>query len=56
MEFKDNKELEEFVEVATMIKYFKAKKVPVPEEVIEMLAEEKDSSEVFSVLYEMATG
>ena len=56
MEFKDNKELEEFIEVATMIKYFQSKKVPVPEEVIEMLAEEKDSSEVFSVLYEMATG
>ena len=55
MEFENNKELEEFIQVATMIKYFKAKSVPVPEDVIAMLEEGKDSSEVFSVLYEMAT-
>ena len=55
MEFKNNKELEEFIEAATIIKYYKAKKVPVPEEVIVELEANKDSSEIFSVLYDMAT-
>ena len=55
MDFKNNKELEEFIEAATIIKYYKAKEVPVPEEVIAELEANKDSSEVFSVLYELAT-
>ena len=55
MEFKNNKELEEFIEAATIIKYYKAKEVPVPEEVITELEANKDSSEVFSVLYDLAT-
>lgn len=54
MEFKDNKELEEFIQVATMIKYFQSKKVPIPDEVLDELEANKDSSEVFNVLYEMA--
>ena len=49
------KEYEEFIEAATIIKYYKAKEVPVPEEVIAELEANKDSSEVFSVLYEMDT-
>ena len=55
MEFESDKELEEFIEVATMIKYYKAKDVPVPAEVVNELEANKDSSEIFSVLYEMAT-
>ena len=53
MEFKNNRELEEFIEIATIIKYYKAKEVPVPEDVIRELEANKDS-EVFSVLYELA--
>ena len=45
----------EFIEAATIIKYYKAKEVPVPEEVIAELEANKDSSEIFSVLYDMAT-
>ena len=55
MEFKSKKEYEEFIEVATMINYYKYKEVPVPEEVVKMLEEDKDSSEVIAVLYNMAT-
>ena len=55
MEFKTKKEYEEFIEAATIINYYKAKEVPVPEDVIAELEANKDSSEVFSVLYEMAT-
>jgi len=55
MEFSSDKELEEFIEIATIIKYYKSKEVPVPEEVIAELEVNKDSSEVFSVLYELAT-
>ena len=55
MEFKNNKELEEFIEAATIINYYKAKSVPIPEEVIAELEANKDSSEVFYVLYELAT-
>ena len=55
MEFKTKKEYEEFIEAATIIKYYKAKEVPVPEDVVKELEVNKDSSEVFSVLYEMAT-
>lgn len=55
MEFKNNAELEEFIEAATIIKYYKAKEVPVPEEVIAELEANKDSSEIFSVLYDMVT-
>lgn len=55
MEFKNNKEVEEFIEAATIIKYYKAKEVPVPEEILVELEANKDSSEIFSVLYELAT-
>ena len=55
MEFKNNKELEEFIEAATIINYYKAKEVPVPEEVVKELEANKDFSEIFSVLYELAT-
>lgn len=55
MEFRNSKELEEFIEVATIINYYKAKEVPIPEAVVNELEANKDSSEVFSVLYELAT-
>ena len=48
MEFKSKKkEYEDFIEAATIIKYYKAKKVPVPEDVVETIEANKDSSEVF---------
>ena len=53
--FDSDKELEEFIEVATIIKYYKSKEVPVPEDVIAELEANKDSSEICSVLYEIAT-
>lgn len=55
MDFKNKKEYEEFIEIATILKYYKYKNVPIPEEVLQMLEEDKDSSEVISVLHEIAT-
>lgn len=54
MDFQSDKELEQFIEIATIIKYYQYKEVPVPEDVLQMLEEGKDSSEVISVLYDMA--
>lgn len=54
MDFDSEKEYKEFIQIANIIKYYKSKKVPIPEEVIVELEANKDSSEVFSVLYELA--
>ena len=55
MDFESEKEFKQFIEIASIIRYYQAKEVPVPEDVIAELEANKDSSEVFSVLYEMAT-
>lgn len=55
MDFSNKKEYEQFIEIATILKYYKSKNVPIPEDVLQMLEEDKDSSEVISVLYDMAT-
>lgn len=53
MEFKDDKEYNQFIEIATMLNYYKYKGVPIPKEVIDMIEENKSSSDVFYVLNEM---
>lgn len=50
MEFKSKKEYEDFIEIATILKYYKYKGVPIPEEIVNEIEANKDSSDVFYVL------
>lgn len=54
MDFKNKKEQKEFLEIATMLNYYKAKSVPIPEEVLQMLEDGKEESDVIAVLNDIA--
>ena len=53
MKFKDDKEYELFIEIATRINYYKSKGVPIPKEVVDMIEENKNTNDVFYVLNDM---
>lgn len=53
MNFKSNEEQKQFIEVATMLKYYKAKGVPIPADVREMIERDCDNNEVCRVLYDI---
>ncbi len=53
MNFKDDTEYKQFIEIAAHIKYYKAKGVPIPKEVVDMIETNKNSSDVFYVLNDM---
>ena len=53
MDFKTEEEYKQFIEIATIIKYYQYKEVPVPEEVVKQIKENKEESDVFYVLNEM---
>lgn len=50
MKFKDDKELEQFVEIACMLKYYKAKGVPIPADVREYFERNRNKNDVCHVL------
>ena len=54
MNFESKKEQKEFIEIATMLNYYKAKSVPIPEEVLQMLEDGKEESDVIAVLNDIA--
>ena len=54
MDFKTEEEYKQFIEAATILKYYKIKSVPIPEEVLQMLEEYKEESDVIAVLNDMA--
>ena len=50
MKFADDEELKQFIEIATMLNYYKSKGVPIPEEVKDLIEQNRNDSEVCSVL------
>ena len=54
MDFKTEEEYKQFIEVATILNYYKAKSVPIPEEVLQMLEDGKEESDVIAVLNDIA--
>lgn len=53
MKFADDKELEQFIEIACMLKYYKAKGVPIPAEVQDMIERNRNESEACNILFDM---
>lgn len=53
MDFESEKEFKQFLEIASIIKYYQYKEVPVPEDVVKTIEANKDSSTVFYVLNDM---
>ena len=50
MEFEDEKQRREFVEIVAMLQYYKSKGVPIPEDVREYIERNRDNDELFTVL------
>lgn len=50
MKFETPEEQAQFIEIATMLKYYKHKGVDIPLEVREQIERNKDKSDVFRVL------
>lgn len=50
VKFENREEQEQFIKIATMLKYYKHKGVPVPAEVRDEIERNRDKSEVFHVL------
>lgn len=50
MKFNSDKELEQFIEIATMLKFYKYKGVPIPAEVQDMIERNRNKNDVFYVL------
>lgn len=54
MDFKTEEEYNQFIEVATILNYYKSKNVPIPEDVLQMLEDAKEDSDVLAVLNDIA--
>lgn len=50
MNFADDEELEQFIEIACMLKYYKLKGVPIPEEVRDYFERNRNKNDVCFVL------
>lgn len=53
MEFADPEELEQFVQIALMLEYYKARGRPIPEEVRALIEQSRDECEACHVLNDM---
>ena len=53
MNFDSEEEFKQFLTIASVIKYYQYKEVPVPEAVVETIEANKDSSAIYYVLNDM---
>lgn len=53
MKFANDKEREQFIEIATILKYYKYKGVPIPADVQDMIERNRNKSDVFYVLHDI---
>ena len=53
MKFKDDEEFEQFVEIACILKYYKMRGVPIPEEIRKYFEENRNKDDVHYVLQDI---
>lgn len=53
MKLDSDEEFEQFIEVATMLKFYKAKGVPIPANVRDLIEQGCENNEVCRVLYDI---
>ena len=53
MKFASREEFEQFIEIATMLKYYKAKGVPIPASVRDMIERDCENNDACRVLYDI---
>lgn len=53
MKFASREEQEQFIEIATMLKYYKAKGVPIPADVRDMIERDCENNDACRVLYDI---
>ena len=53
MKFASDEELKQFIEIATMLKYYKAKGVPIPADVRDFIEKNRNESDVCHTLSEI---
>lgn len=53
MKFADDEELEQFIEIACMLKYYKAKGVPIPADIRDYFERNRNKDDVHDVLHDI---
>ena len=53
MKFANDKEREQFFEIACMLKFYKLRGVPIPADVQDMIERNRNKSDVFYVLHDI---
>lgn len=53
VKFASREEFEQFIEIATMLKYYKAKGVPIPADVRDMIERDCENNDACRVLYDI---